>query len=153
MTSCLRKKCQGVYAVEFPLVFIVFLFVVFIALEISRFYLTKTALDASLRSLVNEAKTTNNNALSSLIPKHFKGNYFYDFDKVEISVRSCIGIENYLSDICSSGLGKPQDIVHYKLIYDFNHYLPVISGKILPDWEHVSVLIVRNEPQFDGGNW
>ncbi|BCL69357.1 hypothetical protein TUMSATVNIG1_13020 [Vibrio nigripulchritudo] len=153
MTSCLRKKCRGLYAVEFPLVFIVFLFVVFFAAEISRFYLTKVALDSSLHSLVKEAKTNNSNSVSSLIPKHFNADSLYSVDEIEIAVNSCSGVENYLIGNCSSGLGEPQDIVRYQLTYFFSPLLPVVPKVMVSEWKHRSVLVVRNEPDFDSGNW
>lgn len=153
MTKFSPHRVKGAYSVEFVLIFIAFISIVFFAAELNRFYLVKAVLDANFSALVKDARTNNIKSVSALTDKYFNDSSLFNKDDLKITAKSCSGISVYLRGECNSGLGRPQDIVHYRLSYTFTSMVPILSGRQFTGWQHESVLIVRNEPDFDSGEW
>lgn len=147
------RNQKGAVSVEFAMSFLTLLSIVFLAVEVSRFMMSRAIVDLKFRELVMESRTDTTTPIAGLIPQFFSGRSLVSEKQVTITARACHDIQSYLSQACSLGTGAPQDIVEYHLSYQYNPFIPLFTQETEQYWRYESYLIVRNEPNFEVSLW
>ncbi len=147
------RNQKGVYSVEFAMSFLILLSIVFLAIEVSRFMLSRAIVDLKFREMVMEQRTNTTTPIASLIQQYFSDNALVNEKQIEITARACQNINAYLSSACSQGTGFAQDIVEYHLSYQYNPFIPMFTEEMNKYWRYESYLITRNEPDFEVSQW
>ncbi|WP_133153860.1 TadE/TadG family type IV pilus assembly protein [Vibrio sp. 10N.261.55.A7] len=147
------RRQKGAYSVDFVMTFLVLFTVIFMAIEISRYMLSRSLVDLGFRELVIDSRTAPSQPLAGLITKYFKTSNIVKPEHVSIDARACVDMQSYLSNSCSTGQGGAQNIVEYHLTYQFDPILPLFTNSNSELWTYQSYLIVRNEPDFEESKW
>ncbi|MGD8110645.1 TadE/TadG family type IV pilus assembly protein [Vibrio sp. TRT 17S01] len=147
------QRQQGSYSVEFVLTFLILFSTIFLAIEVGRFTLTSSIVDLRFRELVYESRTLHSPPLSKLKEKYFSQQQFIDGEDVSLTSKACETMVHYLANMCSFGKGVPQHIVEYSLVYEYQPIIPLLQGSGKGLWQHESVMVVRNEPDFEVSKW
>ena len=152
MNKC---KQQGSYSVEFVLVFIVFLGTLLLSIDISRMLISRSIIDLKFRELVERAQNDLDLPLVNLQASIFekKPSFFYDWQQLTISSTSCLNLLNYHEGGCSKGRGIEQQLVRYQLDYQYPRFFVAYFLSNKNPITHQSIIVARNEPDFEGSQW
>ncbi|MDN3680449.1 hypothetical protein QWZ04_08930 [Vibrio tapetis subsp. quintayensis] len=147
------KHQRGAYAVEFIVTFLVFFSVAMIAIEVSRYFLVRSMLDFKFREMVYDSRTDAKKSVEYYVDRHFTDRFYFSRKNVTVTAKNCEDLEAYSDGKCSSGKGFQQYIVRYEMKYSFTPIVPIYLPDGLRQWDYRSVVVMRNEPDFSGGQW
>ncbi len=142
LRKCLRKikgiiaHEEGVVAIEFSFISVIFIFMIFLVVEINRYIFVSSAIDLTLSEAaqISSRQSSSTTDYAQMFKKNVEEQsklwvFFIDEKNIHATVRFCDSVQKIINDGCQSTTSDNKVLAVYQIEYD---YEPLIFNGSVP---------------------